>query len=288
MFLYYSARVLLMLSRVMPNKMLFFAVDRLMIAYYWLDKKRRNITINNMRKAYRDKDEQEIVDMSITSYKELGKTAAECLLVINDKLDPNSVVTNKDEALAKIEKISADAPNGVIYITAHYSNWELLCHFFGQNGMPLLGVVKESKNRKIEQNISTPFREKFGNKSVGHKKSMISIAKALKSKKRVLLAVDQWMSPPNGVKVEFFGNETYAVRSVAVLKKKLDPLVVPVFIVREGYSFKVVIGDPIEFVGRDEDMTQRYYSVIENQIRVSPEQWMWVHDRWKYQLECKR
>jgi len=281
MFSYYGARALLVLSRVIPKKMLFAVAQRLMISYYWLDTKRRNITINNMQKAYRDKSSKEISDMAISSYKELGKTAAECLLIMNDKLDPNSVIINKDEALAKIEKISADAPNGVIYITAHYSNWELLCHFFGQNGVPLLGVVKESKNRKIEQNISTPFREKFGNKSVGHKKSMISIAKALKHGKSVVVAMDQWLRPPNVVEVDFFGRRTYAAKSVAALKKKLDPLVVPLFIEREDDGFRVIVGDRIDENGTIEDMTQSYYEAIERQIDKCPDQWMWLHNRWK-------
>ena len=281
MFSYYGARALLVLSRVIPKKMLFAVAQRLMISYYWLDTKRRNITINNMQKAYRDKSSKEISDMAISSYKELGKTAAECLLIMNDRLDPNSVIINKDEALAKIEKISADAPNGVIYITAHYSNWELLCHFFGQNGVPLLGVVKESKNRKIEQNISTPFREKFGNKSVGHKKSMISIAKALKHGKSVVVAMDQWLRPPNVVEVDFFGRRTYAAKSVAALKKKLDPLVVPLFIEREDDGFRVIVGDRIDENGTIEKMTQSYYEAIERQINKSPAQWMWLHNRWK-------
>jgi len=281
MFSYYGARALLVLSRVIPKKMLFAVAQRLMISYYWLDTKRRNITINNMQKAYRDKSSKEISDMAISSYKELGKTAAECLLIMNDKLDPNSVIINKDEALAKIEKISADAPNGVIYITAHYSNWELLCHFFGQNGVPLLGVVKESKNRKIEQNIATPFREKFGNKSVGHKKSMISIAKALKHGKSVVVAMDQWLRPPNVVEVDFFGRRTYAAKSVAALKKKLDPLVVPLFIEREDDGFRVIVGDRIDENGTIEDMTQSYYEAIERQIDKCPDQWMWLHNRWK-------
>ena len=258
--------------------------------YYVLKPKRVTIMHANIKRAFPEWTVEEKEAFGKEVYNETAKTVAELVLLYHDRLDMDAVIVNSEEAIRKLNALNEKAPNGIIYIMAHYGNWELLGQFMAKNGFPLVGVVKEGRNSLIEQKILIPFRGKFGNSSVGHTSSMITIAKALKAQKSVSLAIDQVVQPPNGVVVDFFGHTTAATKAIAALKYKYNPLVVPVFLTRVGeQQFRADIYDPVETVPekslseeeRVVGMTQQYYQMIEAQIRRAPKQWLWFYNRWK-------
>lgn len=274
----------------MPQKWVHAWSLGLLKLYYVLKPKRVAIMHANIRRAFPDLTVEEMEAFGKKVYAETAKTVAETMLFYHDRLDIDTTVVNREEAVEKFKALNENAPNGIIYIMAHYGNWELLGQFMAKGGFPLVGVVKEGRNSLIEQKILIPFRGKFGNCSVGHTSSMITIAKALKAQKSVSLAIDQVVQPPNGVVVDFFGHATAATKAIAVLKRKYDPLVVPVFLTRVGrQQFRADIHEPIEVAfeegltekERIVEMTQQYYQVIEKQIRQAPQQWLWFYNRWK-------
>jgi KDO2-lipid IV(A) lauroyltransferase len=252
--------------------------------------KRVGIMHANIGRAFPEFSETEIEAFGKKVYIETAKTAGELLLIYHDRLDIDAMILNREEVIERLRSLQAEAPHGIIYIMAHYGNWELLGHFMAKNGFPLVGVVKEGRNRWIEQKILIPFRAKFGNIPVGHSASMIAIAKALKAGKSVSLAIDQVVQPPNGVVVDFFGHPTAATKAIAMLKLKYNPLIVPIFITRVGREqFRIEVDAIVETVHEEGSpseekvvvMTQQYYNVIEKQIRKRPEQWLWFYNRWK-------
>ncbi len=287
---YALIRSFLMIGKILPQKWIYTWSLGLFKLYYKLKPKRVDIMHANIKRGFPDLTEEALESFGKEIYEETAKTTAELVLLYHDRLDIDAVVINREETLQKLKALNRDTSNGIIYIMAHYGNWELLGHFMAKNGFPLVGVVKEGRNSLIEQKILIPFRAKFGNSPVGHASSMIAITKALKSQKSVSLAIDQVVQPPNGVVVDFFGHATAATKAIAMLKLKYDPLVVPIFLTRvDKQRFKVDIHAPIEVVfegGLPEEekiaeMTQRYYQVIEEQIRQIPQQWLWLYNRWK-------
>jgi KDO2-lipid IV(A) lauroyltransferase len=287
---YYFIRLFLGMGSVLPERLIYLLSTGLLKLYYALKPKRIALMHSNIQKAFPRLSGEEVIEFGKEVYQEVAKTMAELVLIYADRLDIDKVVVNQHEAVQKLKAIDQKAANGVIYIMAHYGNWELLGQFMAKNGYPLVGVVKEGRNRDIEQEILIPFRAKYGNESVGHASSMIAITKALKAQKRVSLAIDQVVQPPNGVLVDFFGHQTAATKAIAMLKLKYHPLVVPIFITRVGeQQFTVDIHDPVEPLfegGLPEEekivvMTQQYYDIIEIQIRKAPTQWLWLYNRWK-------
>jgi len=285
---YILLKLFLFFGKIIPKAML-YRVSRWIMTYYYRHKpKRVEIMHANIKKAYPELTEEEISAFGKKVYEELSYTLAELVLLYHKKLDINSLILNKEEMLHKLQALDQQATNGTIYIMAHYGNWELLGQFMAKNGFDMLGVVKEGKNPLIEQHIARPFRTRYGNRAVGNTAAMIAISKALKAKQRVVLAIDQVVQPPNGVPVHFFGYPTAATKAIAVLKRKYDPLIVPVFLQREAKGFRGIIGEPIETECPQEDpdteiicMTQHYYDIIETQIRQAPQQWLWLYNRWK-------
>ena len=287
---YLFVQFFLSFGKILPQKWVYVWSLGLLKLYYVLKPKRVAIMHANIRRAFPGLTVEEMEAFGKEVYRETAKTVAELVLLYHNRLDIDTVIINKEEAIQKLKALNENAPNGIIYIMAHYGNWELLVQFMAKSGFPLVGVVKEGRNSLIEQKILAPFRRKFGNSSVGHTSSMITIAKALRAKKSVTLAIDQVVQPPNGVVVDFFGHATAATKAIAVLKHKYDPLVVPIFLTRIGeQQFRADICEPVETVFEeglpDEErivaMTQQYYRVIEAQICKTPKQWLWFYNRWK-------
>ena len=244
----------------------------------------------NIRRAFPNLTEAEVTVFGKKVYEALSKTLAEYLLIYAGRLHVKDLVINREEARETLLALQSKSQRGMIVITGHYSNWELFGDFLGYSGFGITNVVKRSPGSLIDKRIITPFREKYGNRMIDQKGSMVRLAKALKNNQMVTLLIDQVVQPPNGVVVDFFGYPTAATKSVAMLKNKYDPVVVPVFLERVGQEqFKVNIYDPVESIpdknlSKEEQIvaiTQAYYKILEVQIKKSPEQWLWLYNRWK-------
>ena len=119
---------------------------------------------------------------------------------------------------------------------------------------------------------------------------MLSMSKTLKKGGAVGLLIDQKTEQHNSVKVNFFGRLADTTFSVAMLKLKFNPLIVPVFIARQSDGvYEIIINDPIEYIADEIDdkekkleaMTLKYNQSIENIVRQYPAQWFWMHNRWR-------
>jgi KDO2-lipid IV(A) lauroyltransferase len=287
---YLLVKLLLGLARIMPKAFIFSMIKILTLLFYRLDKKRRQLTILNLARAFPQKSKQEIEKLSKEVYIELSKTISEILLMFIGKFDIDEAVINRKEAEEKLAAIAQNSPNGVIVVTAHFSNWELAAHFLAKHGLPMLAIGRKGNNRLIDTHITIPFRNKYGNKAISKGNAMIAMAKRLKNGEAVGLLIDQKAGDQNSAKVDFFGTPAETTLSVAMLKLKFDPVVVPIFIAREADGrYRMIINDPIAYTAEEikikeekmEAMTAKYTEAIETVVRAYPSQWFWMHNRWR-------
>ena len=287
---YRLVKLFLWLAKIAPKSFIYALMKGLTLVVYHLDKNRRTITLRNLTMAFPEKTFEEIEALSKEVYKQLSITISEILFMFIGKFDIEKVIKNHQEAKEKLEEIAQNSPHGVIIMTAHFSNWELAAHFLAKSGLPMLAIGRKGNNSLIENNITTPFREKYGNQAVVKSKAMMLMIKRLKSAGNVGLLIDQKSGQINSAKVDFFGEPAETTLSVASLKLKFDALVVPIFIARDRDGlYEMIINDPIEYTADEiEDkekklasMTSRYNQAIENVIRQYPSQWFWMHNRWR-------
>lgn len=287
---YYLVKFFLWLAKITPKSFVYMIMKGLTLLVYHVDKKRRNITIENLTMAFPEKTSEEIKKLSKQVYIELSKTISEILFMFVGKFDIDNAVKNADEAKKKLQDIAQNSTNGVIVITAHFSNWELAAHFLARNGLPMLAVGREGNNTLIDQYITVPFRNKYGNRATSKGKAMLAMAKVLKKGDTVGLLIDQKTAYQNSVTVNFFDKPATTTTSVAMLKLKFNPLVVPIFIARQSDGmYEMIIDEPIEYMADDIDdnekkieaMTLKYNQAIEEVIRQYPDQWFWMHNRWR-------
>jgi KDO2-lipid IV(A) lauroyltransferase len=178
--------------------------------------------------------------------------------------------------------------NGIITMTAHFGNWDLLALSAGFEGFPVNLITKYMRSKAITD-FWMKWRARGGVNPIFKKEARREIISVLKNNGLVAFVLDQDTKPKEGgVFVEFFGHRASTLSAPALLSEKRGTPVVPVFLVRESRTkHRAYVEQPIEFenVG-DHDTntvhnTGRYLEVLERYIREYPEQWLWIHRRWR-------
>ena len=287
---YHLVKLFLWLAKSIPKTYIYTLIKGLTFLIYHLDRNRRTLTINNLSMAFPEKTLKEIKVLAKEVYRQLSITISEILLMFVGEFSIDKAIKNQKEVKERLVKIKENAPHGIIIMTAHFSNWELAAHFLAKNGLPMLAIGRKGNNKLIESNITMPFREKYGNAAVGKDKAMLAMIRRLKDAGNVGVLIDQKSGRINSVKVDFFGQPAETTLSIASLKLKFNPLVLPVFIVRDkdGY-YEMIINESIDYradeIEEEEEklkaMTLHYNKAIENIVRQYPAQWLWMHNRWR-------
>lgn len=183
-----------------------------------------------------------------------------------------------------LDRLRAEG-RGVITVIGHQGNWELIGLGVTLAGYPLHSLARPVENPWIERYLNR-FRTRTGQRIIPKYHALGEMVRVLQRNEVLVVQVDQ-DARHFGVFVDFFGRPASTHRSPAVLSLKYGAPIVPVDIYREGKLHYCVLGDPLrpeEFRGTADPvraLTQAYTSRLEENIRRHPDQWFWVHDRWK-------
>src|SRR5574340_1497502 len=172
-------------------------------------------------------------------------------------------------------------------LSAHLGNWELSAAAFSILIKPLLVPYRPLDNPLLE-NLIYDVRSSTGNIIIPKEKSMMKMLRALQKNGIVGILIDQNMARYEGVFVEFFHRPACTTDGLAQLALLTSAPVFPVFLVRINKGkYRFVVGDEIEVLNTGDwnsDVaanTQNFTRAIEKAVRRCPEQWLWLHNRWK-------
>jgi len=260
-------------------------------AFYRLGVGRRRITLNNLLFAFPEKPKKERVKIARAAYSHFGEMIAESAMVLAGKIDRDKLIEMVDGTdMQKLLNLEQNTKTGILAITGHLGNFELMSHYTGTQSVRQGHVVaRKGSNQLIDDQIVTPMRESFGNRVIYKKRALPQVARALKKGEHVGLLIDIKSGPEQGVPVTFFRKETFAIKSSAYLQIKLGIPVVPITMARIApRCYKLVAGDPVEWADNGESvdeqikkLTQLHQTALEKLIRRYPEQWLWMHNRWR-------
>ena len=171
---------------------------------------------------------------------------------------------------------------GVLFATAHLGNWELSAFAHGLLTAPMSVVVRPLDNPFIDQ-IVERRRALSGNTLLSKRDFARSILQALRRNEAVGILVDQNASVENGAFVPFFGRVACANLTFARLAARSGAPVIPGFAVWKSAEKRYVLRfyPPVEITGDATEDTARIQAAVENAIREYPDQWLWIHRRWK-------
>ncbi len=171
---------------------------------------------------------------------------------------------------------------GLLIATAHLGNWELSAFTHALMTEPMNVMVRPLDNPLVDHLVEAR-RQLSGNKLIVKKESALSVVRALKNNQAVGILIDQNTSLEEGVFVKFFGLRACAGSAFAKLAARTGAAVVPGFAFWEQSIKKYVLRfyPEIPMDGNTQADTQKIHSQFEQLIRQYPDQWLWIHRRWK-------
>lgn len=171
---------------------------------------------------------------------------------------------------------------GVLFATAHLGNWELSAFAHALMAAPLNVVIRPLDNPRIDALVEH-YRALSGNRLVGKKEYARGILKALRENEAVGILVDQNASLEEGVFVDFFGVPACAGVGFVKLAAHSGAVVIPGFALWMAAERRYVLRfyPPVEITGDGQRDAQALHRVLEEVIREYPDQWLWIHRRWK-------
>lgn len=177
---------------------------------------------------------------------------------------------------------------GVLITTGHLGNWELLVFAFAALHEPIAYLARPLDNPLIED-LTVRVRTRFGNKPINKSNSAMLAIKMLREGEILGVLADVNAHPKEGVFVPFFGVDACTSAGPAMLALRTDAVIVPFFCVYDEHDkrYRIVRGDilePVKTGEREKDIvetTRLYTAEIERIIRQYPDQWLWIHKRWK-------
>jgi len=177
---------------------------------------------------------------------------------------------------------------GVLYLTGHIGAWELSSYAHALYGFPLHYMARPLDNARVNALVNE-FRCLSGNRPVFKNDSARTVLKLLRESRTVGILADQNTMPEEGVFVDFFGKTACTTTGIARVALHTDAAVVPGYAVWDDgmQKYRLRFEPPVELIrtgDSERDVfanTQKFAKVIEGIIRKYPEQWVWVHARWK-------
>lgn len=173
---------------------------------------------------------------------------------------------------------------GILIATAHLGNWELSAFAHALMTEPMNVMVRPLDNPKIDRLVETR-RTLSGNRLIYKQDGARAVLRALRNNEAVGILIDQNTAATEGVFIDFFGKPACANSGFVKLAYHSQASVIPGFAVWDGDRYVIHFLPAIELTGNEATDTQRIHEKMEQVIRRYPDQWMWIHRRWKTRPE---
>jgi KDO2-lipid IV(A) lauroyltransferase len=262
--------------------------------FYRFDRRHRAVGLENLRHAFGDhytEAEREAIVFKV--YLHFAMMLME-ILHIPRKLHPETwrhriTLVGHEEIVGRLLK-----GGPIIMLTGHFGNWEMAGYLFGVFGFPPNSVARTLDNPYLDRYLRT-FRERTGQKLIPKSGGYDQMLEVLRTGRVLSFLADQ-DAGQNGLYVDFFGRPASTHKAIALLALEHRAPVIVGYARRVGPSFHYEVGcsaliEPDEFTGTADDvrvLTQRFTTALESAIRRNPEQYLWLHRRWKHQPKPRK
>ncbi|MDR2172743.1 MAG: hypothetical protein LBE32_00795 [Burkholderiales bacterium] len=269
----------------LPLPVLYGIGDMVFVLTFYLVRWRRKLAAANLASSFPEKSEQERKQILRRHYRNLGRVLAEALWGLHadaEKLRPRVVLENP-EAI----KPYADRGKSVLLMAGHFCNWEWMILSAGLYlPIPTAAVYKQQRNEGVDLFLRNA-RTRFGGTVIPHKIFAKEVIERRNEINAYALVADQTpLKSANKHWTHFLNQDTAFFVGTDKLAKILEA---PVFFVvmrriRRGYyAIRLeLIAEPPYGRGDGTEIIDCYAKVLEREIRESPEDWLWIHNKWKY------
>jgi KDO2-lipid IV(A) lauroyltransferase len=293
-----AVRTLVGVVQAVPVRWALHFAELLAAVVHRVDRRHREVAAENLRFAFPEKSPADIDRLVRACYRHF------CVLLIEIILLPRKLrLVNWPSAVAMVHgpEVVGSYLRGkpTLVVTAHLGNWELAGYYTGMFGFRTYAIARVLDNPYLERFLKK-FRQATGQTIIAKKDDFDRLEGVLKNNGIVATLADQ-DAGPRGVFVDFFGRPASAHKAVALMAIEFDCRMVVVGTIRRSPAISDRIGpydivcedviDPAEYAGQPDAVkaiTQRYHDALARLIRRSPEQYFWLHRRWKSQPAARK
>lgn len=289
-FEYLALKLLLKLLSILPKNVA-YTIGRLLARLgYLLVRRLRKTAMRNLELAMPELSAQEQKRIVKGVFDNFGRLLAEFSRFPKYTRKEMAAVVEYDGLENYLEAVSRG--RGVLFLTGHLGAWELSAFAHSINGYPHNILVRRIDNPLIEQLVDS-YRTCHGNRTIDKNNASRMILSALRRGEAVGILIDLNTVRNLGVFCDFFGVQACSSPGLATLALRTGAAVLPSFITwdERRQIHTLHFGKPVEIVhtgNLKEDIlinTAHFHKIIEEYVRRYPDQWLWVHRRWKTRPE---
>lgn len=284
-YLYYLGRVAAFLIFLLPLRVSLGIARVVSRAAFWCLPEYRRIAIENLTAAFGgEKTAREIRRIARRVFENLGMVAVELInfpKINAANIDRFVTIKGTDILEAAFRK-----GKGVIILTGHFGNWELLAMTLRVKGYPGVAIGRRIYFNKYDKYLNR-LRKLHDVNIIYRDESPKKILRVLKDNRIMGILADQDVDSVDGVFVNFFGRPAYTPTAPVALAMATGAEIIPSFIIRRDGRHTFIMEKPVELADTGDEAadmarnTQAWSDVFESYVKRYPEQWVWVHKRWK-------
>lgn len=257
---------------------------------YLLHFRLRRVGMRNLALAFPEKTNSERARILRGEFTSLGRQLAEvCHFPKYTLENVNQVIVY--DGFENYERAHARG-KGVLFLTAHFGGWELSAFSHSMHGHWMHVVMRPMDNVYLNELIRK-YRTMHGNTAVDKDDFVRGLLAAMKKGEVVGILMDTNMTPPQGIFVNFFGIPACTASGLARIALRTDAAVVPTFTIWDPVlrKYRLRFDPAVELIRTSDNEaditanTQLFTKIIEDYVRHYPDQWLWVHRRWKTRPE---
>ena len=285
---YMGLRFFEMFVRMFPVGANYRAAAWLGDLLYRFDHRHRKRAIEHLRRSFPDWSEKKLRKIARHSMRNMLYLGVEILfspvLVKPETWRNHITFINQQSNIRQLLR----QHRGAVYVTGHFGNWEVIGYTMARVGFPVYAVARALDNPYIHDHI-LGVRQRSGMTIIDKKGVAEHVDEILDDHGAISFIADQ-DAGRKGCFVDFFGRKASTYKSIALIAMRHEVPVIVGYGRRTAKNFKFEIGiqqiiEPSEWADKDDPMTwltQEYTKALEDSIRTAPEQYLWVHRRWKH------
>ncbi len=258
---------------------------RLGLAYRRVDARRRELARANIAAAFPEKSAEDVDALSRAVFAHFGGLATELLHASGRPV--SEIVARVDFPGAADARAALGSGRGVLFLTAHLGNWEYSALGMAASGVTASVVARPLDNPLLDAWL-TALRTTNGNAIIEKRDAARGMLRTLRSGGVLGVLADQHVGPPDGIPVPFFGRPASTTSALARIVDRTEALVLPAAAIRIAPSrYRLVVESVLDVRSlsaaerEPAPLTARFNAILEDMIRRHPEQWLWLHNRWR-------
>jgi KDO2-lipid IV(A) lauroyltransferase len=253
----------------------------------------RRRALENLKASFPDRDEAWLVQTAQRSFEHIAMLGVDVMLTPRLARKTNWQHYACYKHVEQVKWLMQEG-NGLLLVTGHYSNFEIMGYILGLFGFPIYSVARPLDNRFVDRYIRG-IRERKGQKIIDKKGASLLMSQVSSSGASLGLIADQ-DAGKKGIFVDFFGRQASTFKSIALLALTRNIPIAVGYSRRQGNRFFFEIGVeriifPHEWADQQDPVTwitSEYTQAIEALVREDPTQYWWVHRRWKTRPKPKK